>query len=439
MDQPGADWLINAVNPFPDYRSTPAGVPSLGVSVSAVKTLQKTMTITKPATLPAGSKWDAFVFTSPMDNAAVPAFPLSEAFYCSYDRAGYTTGLVAFGAAATPAGMGVLNCFTVASGGNPIPWSTTAVLTAEKHSINMADAWAGQGTFRLASFGYEIVDVTPALYRGGTMVSFRQEVNEIRTVVPVVGTTAVTNTHALSFYTGLPDTYAQCLRIPGSVQWNVEEGAYVVCTFNTDMERFECPISYEGAVMGTNTLGVAAATNGVYMGANPGVNQYNTAKTHLDMSGNYLKGLDENAVITITFHAVLEIIPNVNSVMIDFIKPTTTYNPELLQVYARAKADLPAASVKADNDAGDAFKKILGVLAPVLSAVFPAFSPLIQGGATLLSGVTTAVQERRKKKREAQASNAKASPPPKGNINNTTNGKLNTPSRLRAKANKRKR
>jgi hypothetical protein len=181
------------------------------------------------------------------------------------------------------------------------------------------------------------------------------------------------------------------------------------------------PVCNEGHVLGTFTLGVATGVNGVYVGRDSGTFPNNYAPTHLDFSGNYLKGLNESAVITITFHAVLEIIPNVTSVMIDFIKPSTSYNPELLQVYARAKDELPAASIKADNDAGDAFKTLLGIMAPALSMAFPAFASVIGAGAAGLSGVTTLIQNRRKKKLEAKTKDTKT---PKGNINNTTNGKL---------------
>lgn len=393
-----ADWFVNALNPFADYRQTPAGVPSDDTFQTAVKSVQKTMTIGKPVGLPAGATWDLVVCNLPID-AANLGLNSSNCFFGSTDLNGNTT-LTKPGGVDTQ--FGTLMASSIQTGGNPIPWSSSFAITSELNFLSLNDAWAGEGSMRIAAFGFEVVDVSPALYRGGTLTAFRQEsAGGVDFFGTVTGTTAVAQDKFMTHFAGYPRDLSECMRIPGSLQWGAEEGSYHVCTFDEHLREFESPTPQSVFTTAGTTLG-QATQNTFVAGMDSGVTAQSVVKTHLDMSGSYLSGLNESAVITITLHAVVEIVPRTSSVMIDFVKPGVPGNSRLMSTYATVKNDLPAAVVKDDNDAGDFFKTMVNLMTPALSVAFPEFSPLIGGAGYLANKGISALEANHKKKKQAQ-------------------------------------
>lgn len=408
---------MNAVNPFADYHQTPAGVPSEDTFQTAVKTVQKTITLTKPSGLPAGAKWDVFICNLPIDSASTDGGLPGNYFFDNLSASGANTGRQPPGGFDTEGG--ILMASALESGGvnSPIPWAPNFVGNdVQLRFLSLNDAWAGEGSMRIASFGFEVVDMTPVLHAGGSILMFRQEsAGGVEQVSAIRGSTALLETSIVHHYGGYPVSAAECMRIPGSLQWNVTEGAYQVCTFDEHMKEFESATPLSGWTVGARAMGTVAQ-NVLAAGTDPAVDAGNIVKTHLDMSGSYLQGLHEEAVIVLTMHAVIEIIPRTSSVMIDFVKPGVPASPRLTATYATIKNDIPSAVPKADNDLGDFFKKMTKVMGPVLSTMFPEFSPLIGMADKGINYVADRAHERKAKAKQQAALQSKSQP--KNVINN---------------------
>jgi len=391
----GTDWLLNALNPFPDYLETPEGMPDASVQRTAVKKFSKTITISAPTGVV--GNWDCFACFLPFDNAATSVVPADNVSLPLMDPYGQLTSF----SVPNPNGnnkQGVVQIFSGPSGANLIPWASSfGVLSTEINGLSCQEAWAGQGSMRIVSAGFECTNVTPALYRGGTLTSFRQE--SVRTEVTA---TYAGFARLATVFSGYPQNLAECIRIPGSLQWNAEEGAYIVGTFDNQMSNFESPGVDKFYIASSSTLGLGSFP--VLAGSSiPFVQSGATIPTHLDMSGMYATGLSTYSSLTFTLNLVLEIIPLTSSVMIDFIKPPVPYSPGLIEAYSLTKASIPAAAHKDDNDFGDFMKSVTSVLTPALSIAFPEFSPLFGAAAFGINKVVDYSRERKAKKQALPA------------------------------------
>jgi len=387
----GANWLVNSLNPFPDYQMTPAGVPSRGLEMSVTKAVQKAIKLSKPPydpIVPPTTTWDAFIVTLPFDSAATTLIPADTVHYPSIDQFGQMSSRT-FPRGIDNQRLGVLMAFMCPSGANPIPWSATFDEQATYVvALSLADAWAGHGSMRIASLGYEVDNVTPALYRGGNVFVFRQEMTEATLTYQRISSTIGTNRDGLQrTWVGVPSEPDEVFRIPGSQQWNAEHGSYVVATFNTKRDNLELG---DASISAYNVIAKVqssvATQNSLTAGLNPDVNYQAVVPTHLDMCGSYYTGLAPESVLVLTLKAVIEIIPDVQDSLVDFLKPTTPYDADLDKLYEMAKGALPPGAMKKDNDAGDFFKGVVDFLTPALSFVFPEFAPFIIPAGAAISG-----------------------------------------------------
>jgi hypothetical protein len=240
----------------------------------------------------------------------------------------------------------------------------------------------------------------------------------VDSIVPSEGTWPIDN---CTYYGGIPDSIDAAYRVPGSTSWNMKEGCYTVCTFNTHMEDFETVDPYAGLVMtGGNTKldlstipalytgGITTIVGGTEGGyGRTGKGWY---KTHLNHSGSYGTGLAKEVNFALTLKADLEIIPNGSSILVDFIKAGVPASPSVKKLYAEMARAIPASVPVADNDAGDFFKKMIKVAGPIVGTLFPAAKPLVAGGQAALTKGVDALSQRRKNKKALQAnSNGKKS------------------------------
>lgn len=375
------DWLINSLNPFADYLITPTGMPDTSTEHTVVKTVQKTMTISRPSTLLEGETWDLFICTLPVDFTG-PNPDSNRAAEFETQFSGSTASTTEL-ARVHP--VGVLSSYRCRNGLNPIPWAQSYAVNDTFFSmLNMNDAWTTAGSYRYTSFGYEVTNVTPALYRGGSLVSFRKETSTpAKTFIAVDFNALNTQSVPLEIFSGYPFDYSSCLRIPGAKQWNAEEGAYVVCTFDEDAKQFNTSNAGSFLAIQPSGAGINVTEPGVYYGTVPFTQSRMIAKTHLDMSGVYCSGLSFESVITVTVKCIMEIVPANTSELIDFIRPGVIGNSKLDDVYSAMKAQLPPAVKRDANDLGTFFATVTDILTPVLSMAFPRFAPVINtvGGA----------------------------------------------------------
>jgi len=388
MPESSAHWLINSVNPFPDYAQRAVGIPCRGLSDSVVKTVQKTLRLTKPnfPDLPPSTLWDVLILTMPFDSAGTLVLPADTVLFgqvtFQYDLVNNNVSR-----GIDNSRLGVIMCFACPAGANPIPWSNSFAINATYvSSISLGDAWAEAGACRIVALGFEVDNVTPALYRGGNVFTFRQEMSEpTDTYAAIEGLDGATfEAVMVKSWANVPADPDEVYRIPGSHQWNAELGCYVVATFNTAKDRLERGNSGKvGYCISEKSPPTRTVANTLKCGYDPPLHSEAVYETHLDMSGAYFTGLAPESVLIVTLKSTIEIIPDVGDDLIDFLQPTTPFDPKVDMAYELMKAALPPGVPKRDNDAGDFFKGLIDVLEPALSFVFPEFSPLIVGAGEL--------------------------------------------------------
>lgn len=407
-----ANWLENMINPFPDYQERPVGVPSEAPAHTAVKIVQKVINISAPALAPTSSKWTANVFLLPVDSATdIPS-------QCPLYSAGlFTQHVGGPGALLNQTGNdGNFGLLMVVKAWDDDPDSANPFspnfepADAEIQFVGLADTWVGQGAVRLASLGYEIVDNTPELYRGGSMVNWRKTsaAFEQSMYYDTEGDVGYFNDHVRSF-TGLPASLADAFRIPGSTQTRFTDGTYVTATFNRNLEEFENCGGYRGCVIVSDIPAPSDATSrpalivgGYENDQTPGSRHRffrPFAYTHVDHSGSFCTGLAPEATFTLSLKAVLEVLPNTNSTMIDFASKSQPTDPKMLQLYSNIAAQMPVSAPVADNDAGEWFKKMLKIAGPLIADIFPEVAPLIKPATALANKGIDALSAHHKKKK----------------------------------------
>lgn len=405
-------WLENALNPFSDYAKTAARMPSHDSVSTAVKNVQKIMDVSAPSFDPLGATtWTANIFLMPTD--ATIAYNTASRL-----RAATLDGVNVVNPSDLPFTTGGLTnglLMLVKAWDSPIagpdasnPFSPSFVpANAEFQFITLADAWVGEGAARLTSVGYEIVDNTAELYRGGNMVNWRKSSAAVDIPLNVQTLGNVERRDAMRVFTGFPQDLATAFRVPGSTSRRFTEGTYVVGTFNHNKENFELPNG-----LGCATLAAARPLNDVrpalFLGGITGLDREAGVVpnfftyTHLDHSGSFCTGLTPQTTFTITLKSTIEIIPNANSVLIDFAAPSIPYNPRVDELYQKIVTELPPSVPVHDNNHGDFFKKIVNVATPLVSSLFPTAAPVIGAASGLATKGIDALSKNRQRKKAAK-------------------------------------
>nr|WPR18059.1 MAG: peptidase A21 family protein [Chemarfal virus 136] len=280
----GRDWLTLAVDPFNDGAPMVQPMPIPPESNVATQVFSRIFTITKPAGLPAGDKWDCHIFTLPVLHG--PTFPLdfsSLGLPDTFDPFARAYPCLALGgtmfemkegsSGATMPAAGrpsTLNWIRVKSGYPTMPAGTGADLiqggfSASTHwrymrninGVPLTDecnrigaepdssyfSWNGidalpegensPGYAILDAGGYEVHDETPELYKSGGVTCYvmanQTEVpvswDHLSTKVPE-GQFGSSDMYNVSMTRQPPATVEEAALIHGSVTWDAEDGVY---------------------------------------------------------------------------------------------------------------------------------------------------------------------------------------------------------------------
>lgn len=401
------------VNPFPDYQERPVGVPSEAPSHTATKIVQKLLSVQAP-TLAQGTAatWIASVWLLPVDGAGSGGW---ESFL---EGTGVSRSqLSGFGILLnqnTELGLlMVVKSWDTANPDDANPFSPNfQPALAEIEFISLNDAWTGEGAMRLASCGYEIVDNTPELYRGGSMVNWRKSSASADTswLTQAVGAGTFGILDNTRTFTGFPASLAEAFRIPGSTQTRFTDGTYVTGTFNSKLEEFESPGGTRAALL-TSGIPTTGTVPGYLAGGAPNGNLIYGERlrhfrpfiyTHLDHSGSYCTGLAPEVNFTLSLKAVVEILPNSGSVLVDFASKSTPTDPRTMSLYSRMAAQMPPAAPVADNDAGEWFRKMIKMATPLIADIFPEIAPILKPLAGMADRGVVALSKHHKEKVEAR-------------------------------------
>jgi len=377
---------VKALDPFHDeqildFDGMPDSVTAntLRYDICAVKT------ITKPASTTAGQPWDCNICATPVIYCGENSVKCSPTFTLGTGNG----SLQCDTATLANSRFGAVTMSACDQGTNSFDPSNT---TCSIQSIDLANYFAfTENTLpycRIVSMGYEVVNATPQLTRGGRVTAYRYEPGSDRMVIHAVNTTTgvLNNSFERRVFRGPPNTVALASTLPGSMAWPAERGSYSVCRVGLDS-----PFDAAGFVpwLSVSQVGPAGAdtsyaSNDSLVVALPGTAIMTTAAnlgysylSDIDAPGVYFTGLSPETVLEVTLKLTIERVPTpINTVDVALAAPSARYDPAALELYRQLVGKIAPACPQDENPAGEWFRRIFGKAIRALPAIA---APLASG------------------------------------------------------------
>jgi len=413
VTEPGVNYLKMALDPFPDKEHPVVGMPDGASGRSYVQTYNQTITITKPPGLAAGALFDAHVVFVPELIDPIQNNKLSN-----------TT---AFQGVAVEAGGGVLAISTATSAGQQFNWrAPLMVVTVPTGTATMPTgtssptpppvATTGIAGFDLTDYigpqtrviggGFEVINTTPSLYRGGAVVYYTQACEQRPSSIPVVDYSAGSGVpqwgQSSRVMRSPPSTVGQAISIPGSIKRGAEEGAYVVIRQtkgetnpprDPEAERLvwlnEAQLSVASAApivsgfseANPNLITIAAYPPMSLLGVHQGI--------PYDVSGAYFTGLNENTSLDVTLRLFIEGFPTpvASQKLVSLTVPCPPLDEAAVELYSKVCAELPVGVPVSENEDGGWWKGLMQTIASVAPTLGAALGSVVPGGAIIGKGV----------------------------------------------------
>lgn len=399
----GINWLSQAVNPFPDVDVPPTGYPDWSTDASIVACVEKTVSISCPASISTGT-WDCNIFSLPLLAGTVTS---STSGTPQWSVANETSPTVApptfyqFNPGAMQGLNSTMDFSTVnyciqPTGSNTLPAVGTANFAPSAFGwLDAGQTWTN-GNSRLVALGFEVANTTADLNKQGAVAYYRcpQASQDSYLLSHPSATLAIPL--LVRHYRYPPVNVGEAMLLRGTVVREAQDGAYVpvtMCSSDNDFKtRRGMPLSFrygdiEGAPIITNIPTVSSTTG--QFGDDCSIEE-----APFDTCGAYFTGLSLSTTLQLTVRFYVEKVPApYDSALVVLTRPAPPMDPVALEIYKRIIADLPPGTALADNASGDWWKTICNIVstaAPILGAVAAPFT----GGASLAigSGIGTAAK-----------------------------------------------
>lgn len=423
----GMNWLVQATDPFHDTEIPPTGFPDPDTSRSLVQTYVYTQQLVAPSGL-ATPTWDAHVFFLPLS-------PIQSATIANdvYTRATINArGVIAplnnniflvsgYNALSVPAGYDWVNG----------PLATPGVNTSLQFPRT-----GSTGQYRLVACGFEVVNTSAELYRGGSVTVFRTPTsNTTRQIYFGIGS------YTAQQVTTLPaSTQAEAQLYPSSRTWGAEDGCYVVGTLNGAENSYitSQPSNAAATVqMTSNELqNIANSVITFIPGSSFVTNQFMEPCNQIlpfDSHGAIFTGLLPQATLQVTVRYYIERIPTSrNPDLLVLTRPPTPFDPVALEIYSRALSALPVGVKVSENPLGEWFNEVMDMVSSWAPKIGNALGNVIPGASALgnalgaasgaAAGINRATMPTQPKKRQRKKKK-KSAPPADTRVTNQTRKK----------------
>jgi len=357
----GAEWMIQALDPFHDRQRSPSGYPDTTVGASFVEVVK----LTKSVTVPVGTVQDIHVCTIPqLGIRDMWSLPMS------------TPTIVNLGTPTTHWGaMGTVNILQTVAGSPTFPYYDTTtsqwVNGNAPLSISAFDlSLFMTGDARLIGLGFEVNNTTAELLKSGSVVTYRSPqsvVNSALYTSPPSGA-VVTNFIPIVRSTLPPATQAAALLLSGSQQWEAYDGAYVVATMQTQsnpigeatyFDQFYEPTPTSAPDSnGNESMLLGPRVSTLFPNTSTYVNQ-----TPWNTAGAYFAGLQGGTVLTVNVTAYIECFPQADEyAFMTLTHPSSPFDPTAIEMYSRAAFALKPGTKVANNADGDHWKVVQQLL-----------------------------------------------------------------------------
>lgn len=340
ITQEGKNWLDLALDPFKDLNMPVNGFPDDVETPSVVETIHDSFVVTVPATVAAGNNWDANIFVDQLYNL--------EPMYLTGVSQDNIFGLTGQTLQGSRGGI------QVRSG----PANSQLNQTTAAAGLGLKSDVLPNADIRLVGIGLEIHNTTQELKKQGAIVCYRIPTSTNSTGVATVvldytGNVASTPAaYPLVELAQPPSSASQAIDLPGSLQWEAKDGAYIVPTLTEPIipveEQKRMGIKfYDSDVVGTYFNQIL---------------QYGTAKqmyianknlmSPFSLSGCFLSGLSYETSLQVNLTYYVEIFPDKTNLLRRLAKPSPASDAQAMALYGHIVDSLPVGCQVSDNFIG---------------------------------------------------------------------------------------
>jgi hypothetical protein len=368
----GAEWMKEALDPFPDEPRRCSGFPDQVSGPSVVQKLKYFLTVASPTPTTA-ALWDAHIYFDSFDNNAALWNTIAEGMPdITLGVAGQTNANLSAGGLVVRTG----------------PTNTPLLLATIDGNLPIPQSYFTNGKTRVIAKAFEVSNTTPPLYKGGAVTVYRSPAKAtvragcFQKNLATAGN--VNNVTTLLIDYLVPETISEVMNFEDTEVFEAEKGAYCVATLSEpiieplDFREAVTPVMYDAGANNAMTTQIVANPSGNTFAANqvfPG---------KFNLSGAYLTGLSQQTSLTVTVHYVIERFVNQDN--LDLVVMTTkspSFDPAAFELYSRAAAALPPGVPVGSNADGDWIKNVCDVL----STFGVPGMPLVKGAVDLWNGV----------------------------------------------------
>lgn len=360
LSENGKRWFDLAVDPFKDLQMPTAGFPDNVTIPSVVQTIHESLVITNPASVPAGN-WDCNIFIDQLYNSVNLSQTTMTHGNSIAEQSSQIIGATNRGGLIVRSG----------SPGTPLDIRDT------KFSLSLKQDVLSEGDVRVIAIGLEIHNTTAELQKQGSLICYRVPdapvQNQVVTCVIDNGITACipTGVDAVELLE-VPYTASAAIDLPGSVQWEAKDGAYIVPVMseseNPPMTPRQLAVIADDTNAGQDYFSPMTVTGAAKIVTVDAQN----FKIPFSVSGCYLSGLSHETTLQVNLTYYVEIFPTKDSVLRRSVQPATGLDAQALCLYNHVISKLPTGVEVSDNFLGafiSGVARIAGTIARVVPSV----------------------------------------------------------------------
>jgi hypothetical protein len=396
LTKDGRAWLTAALDPFHDLALEVNGYPDYSSLSTITQVVKRQITIQRPSTLPIDAIWDCHIFSTPLDTSLVDVQQRG-VLGGTLIRTQPGQNLQANDPLASGA-LGTVTAVACATGGLSLPTATSLCsndnrfwclspseqqyYVAPPAAPNAKDQFC-DGLHRVIATGFEVVNTTPQLFRGGAVTAYYQEQFPTTFVGGTIDTndpTGIFNTFRTTTAVKLPpSTVNEAILLPESRQWAASDGSYSVVRQNGVINSFQQPTPTQ-LLLAPDFLNISQQSpppfavvpfgNCAPQGNNDSGLPLMITLRDVGCSGVYYTGLHPNTTLTLNARFIIERAPTSSeSNLVVLARPSPEEDPIAFLLYSEAIRRMPPGVRLRDNAMGAWFRSTVGA---VKSAVMPA-------------------------------------------------------------------
>jgi hypothetical protein len=381
MSEAGKEWLKVAIDPYHDTPTYCCGYPDTANGDSVLQCYKASANFSCPGGITSGT-WDATFCLDPSPQI----FNIAQAGALSTIGAAYT--VPDDGVSAVSWGGLTYDAYQTGSVYSPLASSGGGNLALPANFTS--------GNYRVVACGFEVINTTPELYKGGTCTVYRQSSPDTQTAATayVQSTRGVLNGCGYASVIpvpGPPYSIAAAMQYDGTLQWGAEKGAYVIGTMNstnnpvcsqlTPTPYYYYPASPPSGVVpfAPSFQRLSTSPAGPFLNYSGGTTTGVTALYPLNIDaspfnacGAIFSGLTLQSTLTVNVRYYVERFPDLSQIdLVLLATPSPKYDPSALEFYSHATREMPVGCPQGMNSLGSWFRGAIQTardyVAPVLS------------------------------------------------------------------------